>query len=85
MVKFEAGLNIDTDPTKQTQEVVFSKKSQESSHPNLYFHKFVVEKCKPKSNLELRLDKNEHLKDKFAKVNRGIGILRKLGGFLPRH
>ena len=27
----------------------------------------------------------EHLKDKFAKVNRGSGILRKLRGFLPRH
>ena len=32
------------DPTKQAQEVVFSKKPQESFHPNLYFNKFVVEK-----------------------------------------
>ena len=32
------------DPTKQAQEVVFSKKSQESFHPNLYFNEFVVEK-----------------------------------------
>ena len=37
----------------------------------------------------LKLDKKqsfkEHLKDKLAKVNRGIGILKKLSGFLPRH
>ena len=32
------------DPTKQAQEVVCSKKPQESFHPNLYFNKFVVEK-----------------------------------------
>ena len=45
LIKFEAGLNIDPDPTKQTEEVAFSKKNpQESSHPNLYFRKFVVEK-----------------------------------------
>ena len=37
------------DAMKQAQEVVFSKKPQESFHPNLYFNKFVVEKCKPKN------------------------------------
>ena len=40
-------------------------------------------------HLGLKLGKNlsfkEHFKDKFAKVNRGIGILRKLSGFLPTH
>ena len=32
------------DPTKQAQDVVFSKKLPEFFHPNLYFNKFVVEK-----------------------------------------
>ena len=77
------------DPTKQAQEVVFSKKPRESFHPNLYFNKFVVEKVQTQKHLGLKLDKKlsfkEHLKDKFAKVNRGIGILKKLSGFLPRH
>ena len=77
------------DPTKQAQEVAFSKKPQESFHPNLYFNKFVVEKVQTQNHLVLKLDKElcfkEHLKDKFAKVNRGIGILKKLSGFLPRH
>ena len=77
------------DPTKQAQEVVFSKKPRESFHPNLYFNKFVVEKVQTQKHLGLKLDKKlsfkEHLQDKFAKVNRGIGILKKLSGFLPRH
>ena len=42
---------------KQTQEVVFSKKPQESFHPNLYFNKFVVEKVQTQKPLGLQLDK----------------------------
>ena len=76
-------------PIKQAQEVIFSKKSRESFHTNLYFNKFVAEKVQTQKHLGLKLDKklsfNEHLKDKFVKVNRGIGILKKLSGFLPRH
>ena len=67
----------------------FRKKPRESFYPNLYFNKFVVEKVQTQKHLGLTLDKKlsfkEHLKDKFAKVNRGIGILKKLSGFLPRH
>ena len=37
------------DPTKQAQEVVFSKKPRESFHPNLYFNKLWLKKSKPKS------------------------------------
>ena len=76
-------------PTKQAQEVIFSKKPGESFHQNLYFNKFMVEKVQTQKHLGLKLDKKlsfkEDLKDKFAKVNRGIGILKKLSGFLPCH
>ena len=41
----------------------------------------MVEKVQTQKHLGLKLDKKlsfkEHLKDKFAKVNRGIGILKK--------
>ena len=76
------------DPTKPAQ-VVFSKKLWESFHPNLYFNKSVVEKVQNQKQLGLKLDKKlsfkEHLKDKFAKVNGRIGILKKLSVFIPRH
>ena len=71
-------MTFNPDPTKEAQEVVFSKKPQESFHPNLYFNKFVVEKVQTQKHLGLKLEKKlrfkEHLKEKFAKVNRGIGI-----------
>ena len=80
---------FNSDPTKQAQEVIFSKKPQEFFHPNLYFDKFVVEKVRTQKHLGFKLDKKlsfkEHLKDKFAKFNREIEILNKLSGFLPRH
>ena len=76
------------DSTKQVQEVVL-KKSGESFHSNFYFNKFVVEKWKTQKHLGPKLDKKlsfkERLKDKIAKINMGIGILKKLSGFLPHH
>ena len=45
------------DPTKQAQEVVFSKKPQQSFHPNLYFNKFGVEKVQTQKHFGFKLDK----------------------------
>ena len=35
--------------------------------------------------LDEKLNFKEHLKDKFAIVNKGIGMLKKLSNYLPRH
>ena len=93
MIKFEAGLNsgkgilIRTQQNKLKKSLSQKKNPQESFHPNLYFNKFVVKKVQSQKHLGLKLDKKlnlkEHLKNKFSKVNRGIGILIKLSGFLP--
>ena len=44
--------------------------------PNLYFEKFVVEKMQTQKHYGLKIDKKlsckDHVKDKFAKINRGI-------------
>ena len=49
----------------------------------------MVGKVQTQKHLGLKLDKKlifkEYLKDKFAKVNRGIGILNKLSRLLPHH
>ena len=49
----------------------------------------MVEKVQTQKHLGLKLGKKlnfkKHLKNIFAKVNMGIGILKKLSGFLPRH
>ena len=77
------------DPTKQAQEVIFSRKSHSPKHSDLCFNSLVVEKVKTQKHLGLKLDKKlnfkEHLKDKFAIVNKGIGMLKKLSNYLPRH
>ena len=77
------------DPTKQAQEVIFSRKSHFLKHPNFYFSSLVVEKVKSQKYLGLKLDENlnfkKHLKDKFAIVNKGIALLKKLSNYLPRH
>ena len=81
--QWKMGFNLD--PTKQAQEVVFSKKPQESFHPNLYFSKLLIGRVQIQKHLELKLDKKlrlkELLQDKFAKINRKIGSLKKLSGF----
>ena len=77
------------DPIKQAQEIIFSRKSNSLKHPNLYFNSLVVEKVKTQKHLGLKLDERlnfaEHLKGKFAIVNKGIGMLKKLSNYLPRH
>ena len=77
------------DPTKQAQEVIFSRKSHSPKHPDLCFNSLVVEKVKTQKHLGLKLDEKlnfkEHSKDKFAIVNKGIGMLKKLSNYLPRH
>ena len=77
------------DPIKQAQEIIFSRKPNSLKHPNLYFNSLVVEKVKTQKHLGLKLDERlnftEHLKGKFAIVNKGIGMLKKLSNYLPRH
>ena len=72
-----------------TQEILFSRKSHSPKHPDLYFNRPVVEKVKIQKHLGLKLDEKlnfkEHLKDKFTIVNKGIGMLKKLSNYLPRH
>ena len=77
------------DPTKQAQEVIFSRKSHFPKHSDLYFNSLIVEKVKIQKHLGLKLDEKlnfrEPLRDKFAVVNKGMGMLKKLSNHLSRH
>ena len=77
------------DPTKQAQEVIFSRKSHSTKHSDLYFDNLVVEKVKTPKHLGLKLDEKlnfkKHLNDKFAIVNKGIEMLKKLSNYVPLH
>ena len=85
---YEWKTSFNPDVTKQAQEVIFSRKTSKYNHPNLRFNNSIVQKVNYQKHLGLVLDErlsfNHHLKDKFSKANKGIGVLRKLFHYLPR-
>ena len=85
---FKWKMQFNPDPSKQAQEVLFSRKIKNVCHPNLNFNNDVVNQVPSQKHLGLildqKLDFNEHLKVTSSKVSRGVGLLRKLHHILPR-
>ena len=58
-------MNFNPDPSKQAQEIIFSRKTQENFHPPLYFNNIKVEQTALQKHLGIfldpRLDFKEHL------------------------
>ena len=81
-------MSFNPDVSKQAQEVLFSKKSSNIPHPNLYFNGAVVQKSTVQKHLGIYLDDklsfNHHLKHVIDKATKGIAILRKLHFYVPR-
>ena len=75
-------MSFNTDRSKQTQEVIFSRRTWIQSHPVLTFDNSPVIKTTNYKHLGLILDEKlnfkEHLKDKMSKVSKCIAYLRKL-------
>ena len=82
-------MNFNPDPSKQAQEIIFSRKIQENFHPPLYFNNIKVEQTALQKHLGIfldpKLDVKEHLKNMSVKVNKSTALLRKLQSILPRH
>ena len=85
---FQWKMNFNPDPTKQAQELIFSRKVQTTSHPPLFFNENVVPQTSLQKHLGMFLDSklnfSEHLKIFSQKTNKTIGLLRKLQTLLPR-
>ena len=81
-------MSFNPDPSKQAQEVLFSRKIQKTCHPSIYFNNKSVKQVPSQKHLGLILDKKlnfqEHLVNILNKVNETIGLLRKLQSILPR-
>ena len=81
-------MRFNPDPNKQAQEVIFSRKINKIDHPPLYFNQNLVKSSSTHKHLgmvlDTRLDFNLHLKNVQNKVNKTIGLLRKLQNTLPR-
>ena len=85
---FQWKMNFNPDPTKQAQEVVFSRKSKQTLHPPLTFNNANVAQSSSQKHLGILLDSHltfdDHLKMVSAKINKTTGLLRKLQNVLPR-
>ena len=85
---FQWEMSFNPDPSKQAQEVIFSRKHQKISHPSIYFNNNPIESVSSQKHLGMILDTKlnfqEHIKNILAKVNKTIGLLRKLQNILPR-
>ena len=81
-------MSFNPDPSKQDQEVIFSRKTNKDYHPPLAFNNNNVTETDSQKHLGIVLDNHlsfeNHLKMILNKVNKAIGLLRKLHNILPR-
>ena len=79
---FQWKMTFSPDPSRQTQEVIFSRKIQKTCHLPIYFNNKSVKQVPSQKHLGMILDTKlsfeEYLKNVLNKVNKNIGLLRKL-------
>ena len=82
-------MSFHPDKSKQTQEVIISRKTHRVIHPPAIFNNMPVVCSYFQKHLGIYLDEklgfSNHIKEKDSKVNKGIGILGKLYNVLPRN
>ena len=75
-------MSFNLDPSKQAQEVTFSRKCTKEDHPSIYFNDIPVTQTTVQKHIGMYLDEklnyNTHIKEKLSKVYKGIRILRNL-------
>ena len=81
-------MNFNPDPTKQAQEIIFSREKTVSIHSLVYFNKNPVNSTATHKHLGMILDSKlsyeNHLQSVFSRVNKAISFLRKFQPTLPR-
>ena len=82
-------MKFNPDLTKQAQEIIFNKKKNCFYHPVVYFNNTPLNAMATHEHLEMILDSKlryeNHLQSVFIKVNKTIGLLRKLQPTFPRN
>ena len=71
---FQWKMSFNPDPSKQAQEVIFSRKIQKTCYPSIYFNNESVKQVPSQKHLEMILDNKlnfqEHLNKILNKVNK---------------
>ena len=85
---FQWKMSFNPDPSKQAQEIIFSRKKIKSSHPSVYFNNIPVNSTSVHKHLGMLLDdklsSEHHLKSVLNKVKKTISLYRKFQKILPR-
>ena len=85
---FQWKINFNPDATKQAQKVIFSCKTKKLPHPSLVFNNANVTQSIYQKHLGIILDSKltfeNHINMVTTKINKTIGLLRKLKNLLPR-
>ena len=81
-------MSFNPGPSKQAQEVIFSRKCTKEDPPPIYFNDIPVTQTTVQKYIGMYLDEkpnyNTRIKEKLSKVYKGIGLLRNLSNKLPR-
>ena len=81
-------MNFNPDTSKQAQVVIFSHKVKVTAHPQLVSNNNTVHETTAPKHLEMflnfKLNFQEHFENMLNKVNKSVGLLRKLQNTLPR-
>ena len=80
-------MSFNRDLSKQTEEVIFSLKLQKSVYHPLHFNNIAVTQSTTQKHLGMilvvKLDFQGQRKNIYSKINKTIGLLRKLNNTLP--
>ena len=89
MWAYQWKMSFNPDVSKQTQEVIFSKRTKKLFHPTVLFNNIPVERSTVQKHLGVYLDEilnfNTHITEKIGKAGKGIGVIKKLFKSLPRN
>ena len=81
-------MSFNPDPSKQAQEVIFSRKRQNPNHDSIYFNHNLVNQVPSQKHLEMHLDAKlnfeKHFDNIMTTVAKTIGLLSKLQAVSPR-
>ena len=85
---FQWNMSFNPDPSKQAQEIIFSRKTKKVFHPSLNFSNSIVSQSPYQKHLgichDAQLTFEEYVKVITTKVNKTIGLIRKLQNILPK-
>ena len=80
-------MSFNPDKTKKEQEIIFSRKKNDTSHPSLYFNNAWIQRQSVQKYLGFFLDEKlsilEHIDVKIKKATVRVNLMRKLNLLLP--